>query len=109
MFAGPVDPKVQLLNYLRDKCLLLVLDNLAHLQARAGETEQALECALGVLRHPASTHEARIRAECLLAELATQLTPRQTQAIRAQVKTFEDIVKEITQAEVYGLEEKRIQ
>jgi len=30
-FSGPVDLKTQLLNYLREKCLLLVLDNLEHL------------------------------------------------------------------------------
>lgn len=30
-FSGPVEPKIQLLHYLRAKCLLLVLDNLEHL------------------------------------------------------------------------------
>lgn len=30
-FAGPTDPKIQLLTYLRDKHLLLVIDNLEHL------------------------------------------------------------------------------
>jgi predicted ATPase len=30
-FYGPIDPKVQVLNYLRDKQLLLVLDNVEHL------------------------------------------------------------------------------
>ncbi|MCK6623743.1 MAG: helix-turn-helix domain-containing protein [Anaerolineae bacterium] len=30
-FSGPVEPKIQLLHYLREQCLLLVLDNLEHL------------------------------------------------------------------------------
>lgn len=35
-FSGPVEPKIQLLNYLREKRFLLVLDNLEYL-LEAGE------------------------------------------------------------------------
>jgi predicted ATPase/DNA-binding XRE family transcriptional regulator len=35
-FSGPADPQAQLFNYLREKQLLLVLDNFEHLLARQG-------------------------------------------------------------------------
>jgi predicted ATPase/DNA-binding SARP family transcriptional activator len=40
--SGPTDPLSQLLNYLRDKEMLLVLDNLEHLAAGAAELAVAL-------------------------------------------------------------------
>jgi predicted ATPase/transcriptional regulator with XRE-family HTH domain len=46
-FAGPTDPKAQLLNYLRHKPLLLVLDNLEHLLG-AEETTTGLRDMLQV-------------------------------------------------------------
>ncbi|MFN8494393.1 MAG: tetratricopeptide repeat protein [Caldilineaceae bacterium] len=44
--AGPVEPQKQLLNYLRDKQMLLVLDNLEHLLAGVGLlTDLLAHCA----------------------------------------------------------------
>src|SRR5262249_45458324 len=47
-FNGPQDPKVQLLNYLREKELLLVLDNFEHLLDGAGLLADILTSASGV-------------------------------------------------------------
>jgi predicted ATPase/transcriptional regulator with XRE-family HTH domain len=71
------------------------LIGLAYLQARAGRAERALEYSIGVLHHPAGAQEAKNRAKCLRAELEIQLSPRQIEAVQAQPKTFEMIVKEI--------------
>jgi predicted ATPase len=45
-FSGPLDPRAQLLNFLRDKCMLLVLDNLEHLLA-------GVEVLAEILQHAA--------------------------------------------------------
>ncbi|MCK6623745.1 MAG: tetratricopeptide repeat protein [Anaerolineae bacterium] len=74
------------------------LIGLAYLQAQTGEAEQALELSTYVLHHPASTQETKDRAGRLVAELEPQLSPRQLEAVRMQVKTFEVIVEEITQS-----------
>jgi len=63
------------------------LSGLAHLQAGAGQTEQALELSICVLSHPSSTQEAKTRAEGLCAELRSQLTPQQIEAVQAQAQT----------------------
>lgn len=79
-----------------------VLDALAALAAVRGQQEMhvsALEIALGVLHHQASTQEAKDRAEKLRAELEAHITPAQREAIRAQtlVRSFETIVAELRQ------------
>jgi len=76
------------------------LTGLAHLQARAGEAEHALELLMRVLSHSASTQEAKDRAGQLRAQLETQLTPEQIKAIqaRAQAKSFDTLVAEIVEA-----------
>jgi hypothetical protein len=73
------------------------LIGLAHLEARAGQAEQALELALCVSYHPASTQEAKERAGQLCAELAAQLQPRQLEAVRARARSrsFEVMAKEL--------------
>lgn len=47
-FAGPTDPKLQLLNYLRGKALLLLLDNFEHLLEGAPLLEELLSQAPGL-------------------------------------------------------------
>jgi tetratricopeptide (TPR) repeat protein len=60
------------------------LVGLAYLATQAGQAEQAVELSICVLCHPASTHEAKDRAEQLIAEQETQLTPEQIEAAKAQ-------------------------
>ncbi len=60
------------------------LVGLAYLATQAGQAEQAVELSICVLCHPASTQEAKDRAEQLIAELETQLTPEQIEAAKAQ-------------------------
>jgi predicted ATPase/transcriptional regulator with XRE-family HTH domain len=76
---------------------LEALVGFASLQTKRGDMEQALELLLIVLNHPVITHETRKRAAHLRAELESQLTSQQIEAVhaRAQVKTFEAIVDEI--------------
>ncbi|MCX7783801.1 MAG: AAA family ATPase, partial [Meiothermus sp.] len=47
-FAGPTDPKLQLLNYLRGKALLLLLDNFEHLLEARALLEELLAQAGGL-------------------------------------------------------------
>jgi predicted ATPase/DNA-binding SARP family transcriptional activator len=47
-FYGPADPKVQILNYLKEKRMLLLLDNLEHLLNGAGLVSEILTTASGV-------------------------------------------------------------
>lgn len=70
------------------------LVGLACLQAGAGDAEAAAELAACVQGHPASTHEARVRARDLQAHLAGQLAPRQVEAAcaRAAARSFEETV-----------------
>ncbi len=76
------------------------LTGLAYLQARAGEAERALELSICVLSHAASTHEAKARAEGLRAQLESQMTPQQIEAVRAQTqaRSLDALVKELLDA-----------
>jgi paraquat-inducible protein B len=73
------------------------LVGLAHLQARAGEAQQALELSICVLSHSASTQEAKDRAQQLRTQLESQLTPQQVESVQArtQAKTFAALVTEL--------------
>lgn len=82
------------------RAIPFVLDALAGLAAIAvseGRFERALELALPVLRHPASSQETKDQAERLRSEVEVQLTSHQIEAARAwaQAKTSEAIVTEI--------------
>jgi predicted ATPase/transcriptional regulator with XRE-family HTH domain len=50
VFYGPSDPKVQLLNYLRDKQILLVVDNVEHLLGGASHEETVIELLVEILK-----------------------------------------------------------
>jgi len=52
-FFGPSDPKVQLLNYLREKQMLLVVDNVEHLLAGEPGQETMAELLVEILRQAA--------------------------------------------------------
>jgi predicted ATPase/transcriptional regulator with XRE-family HTH domain len=73
------------------------LTGLAHLQARNGRAEGALELIFCVLSHPASTQETKDRAGQLSAQLESQLTPQQVEAVqaRAQARTLDALVTEL--------------
>ena len=73
------------------------LVGMARLEAKRGEMEDALEIALMISNHPASSHDTRNRAERLERELEAQLTQQQIEAAqaRAQAKSFETVVHEV--------------
>lgn len=62
-FSGPVDPRVQLLSYLREKCLLLVLDNLEHLVEGSELLSQLLQQAPGVKLLVTSRERLKLQGE----------------------------------------------
>ena len=49
-FHGPVDPRIQLLNYLRDKQMLLVVDNVEHLLDQAPNSGTIAELLIEILQ-----------------------------------------------------------
>jgi predicted ATPase/DNA-binding SARP family transcriptional activator len=49
-FYGPTDPKVQLLNYLRDKQMLLVVDNVEHLLDQPSDSGTIAELLIEILQ-----------------------------------------------------------
>jgi predicted ATPase/Tfp pilus assembly protein PilF len=52
-FYGPSDPKVQLLNYLREKQVLLVVDNVEHLLVGEADQETVAELLVEILHQAA--------------------------------------------------------
>jgi predicted ATPase/DNA-binding SARP family transcriptional activator len=65
-FQGPVHPQAQLLSYLRDKRMLLVLDNFEHLVAEARQLGDILRLAPGIKLLVTSRARLNLREECLL-------------------------------------------
>jgi predicted ATPase/transcriptional regulator with XRE-family HTH domain/cytochrome c553 len=63
------------------------LVGLAYLAVQIGQAEQAMELAICVSCHPASTQEAKDRAGQLGAELEAQLTPQQVEGAQARART----------------------
>jgi tetratricopeptide (TPR) repeat protein len=76
---------------------LEALLGLAALYLQAGAVEPALELILYILQHPASTQEAKNRAEGLAAEIEPRLSSSQVAAIQArvQIKNFEAMIGEL--------------
>jgi tetratricopeptide (TPR) repeat protein len=76
---------------------LEALAGFASLQAKHGDREHALELLLVVLNHPTSLRETKNRASALRAELETQLTSKQIEAIHAHAgeKTFAKVVEDL--------------
>jgi predicted ATPase/transcriptional regulator with XRE-family HTH domain len=52
-FYGPIDPKVQLLNYLREKQMLLIIDNVEHLLVGEPHEETVVRLSIEILRQAA--------------------------------------------------------
>ncbi|MGE5642656.1 MAG: ATP-binding protein, partial [Byssovorax cruenta] len=52
-FYGPSDPKVQLLNYLRERQMLLIVDNVEHLLMRGPHEETVVELLIEILQQAA--------------------------------------------------------
>jgi tetratricopeptide (TPR) repeat protein len=73
------------------------LMGLAYLAARTDQAEQALELSICVSCHPASTQEAKDRAEQLGVELEPQMTAQQLEIAqaRARTKSLEATVREL--------------
>jgi predicted ATPase/transcriptional regulator with XRE-family HTH domain len=65
VFSGPVDPHAQLLNYLRGKSLLLLLDNLEHLLEASGPLAELLRQAPGVKLLVTSRERLNLQGEWL--------------------------------------------
>jgi len=76
---------------------LYALIGLTSLLAKRGDKELALEMALIVSNHSASSHETKNRAGHLRAELEAQLTSQQIEAaqVRVKSKTFDDVTNEV--------------
>jgi predicted ATPase/DNA-binding XRE family transcriptional regulator/Flp pilus assembly protein TadD len=64
-FYGPSDTKVQLLNYLREKQLLLVVDNVEHLLVEEPEQETIAELLVEILRQAEHVKLLITSRECL--------------------------------------------
>jgi len=65
-FHGREDPKLQLLNYLREKKVLLVMDNFEHLLEGAGLLTEILDSASGVKILATSRERLRLKGEQIL-------------------------------------------
>jgi tetratricopeptide (TPR) repeat protein len=77
--------------------VLEALSGFAHLSARMGEPERALELLTLVLSHPASAQECRDRAARLQAELTTELSPEVVGAAqeRGRARDLDAMVAEL--------------
>lgn len=76
------------------------LTGLAAWHAQAGTAERALELALHVRQHPASTPKTRAQVERLQEKIKPDLPPRVRATMHSQVqsKSFETLVKELLQS-----------
>jgi hypothetical protein len=79
------------------RAVLHALTGLAHLLAKAGEPERALELLTLILGHPASHQEFRSRAARLQAELAAELPLEVVQAAqeRGRARELDPTVAEL--------------
>jgi hypothetical protein len=70
---------------------------MAHLLAREAEPERALELLVVVLQHPATFQVTRDRAQHLLTQLESVLSPESVTAAMAQGQTreFEEVAAEV--------------
>jgi predicted ATPase len=80
-FYGPSEPKAQLLNYLRDKQLQLVLDNVEHLLDGAGLVTEILHCAPDVKLLVTSREQLNVQEEWVF-EVMGLLTLEEQQVLQ---------------------------
>jgi predicted ATPase/DNA-binding XRE family transcriptional regulator len=64
-FYGPSDPKVQLLNHLQKKQMLLIVDNLEHLLGGGAHQETVTDLLLAILEQAAQVKLLGTSRECL--------------------------------------------
>jgi len=64
-FYGPSDPKLQLLNYLREKQMLLIVDNMEHLLVGGPHQETVAELLVEILQQAAQVKLLATSRECL--------------------------------------------
>jgi predicted ATPase/transcriptional regulator with XRE-family HTH domain len=74
-FSGPADPRAQLVNYLRNKALLLLLDNLEHLLEGAGLLVELLGRAPGVKLLVTSRERLELQGEWVFEVQGLPLPP----------------------------------
>ncbi len=79
-FYGRGDPKVQLFNYLREKTMLLLLDNMEHLLAGAGLVAEILGCAPQVKVLATSRERLNLRGEWVLPLGGMAIPPEEEKA-----------------------------
>ncbi len=82
-FYGGMDSKDQLLNYLREKSILLVMDNFEHLTDGAGLLAEFLERAPGLKCMVTSRERLNLRGEWLI-EVEGMTAPESEQAERVE-------------------------
>lgn len=77
--------------------VLDALVGLALTLAKNSNADRALELVIHAMQHPATTYDAKSRAEILYAELESRLTQQQFKEAQArtQAKTFDDVVDEV--------------
>ncbi len=75
-FQGQVEPRVQLLNYLHSKQMLLVLDNVEHLLDGVGLFVEILECAPGVKLLVTSRERLNLKSEWVFEIQGLPVPPR---------------------------------
>ncbi|MCB0209085.1 MAG: AAA family ATPase [Anaerolineae bacterium] len=63
------------------------LATLAAIRAQQDRPDVALAIALHILQHPASTQDAKDRAEALRVDMVALLTPQQLEAVQTQAQT----------------------
>jgi predicted ATPase/transcriptional regulator with XRE-family HTH domain/Tfp pilus assembly protein PilF len=64
-FYGPGDPELQLLSYMRDKQVLLIMDNAEHLLVKGAHEETVLEVLIEILQQAAQVKLLVTSRECL--------------------------------------------
>ena len=89
-FFGQDEPKRQLLTYLRDKQMLLVLDNLEHLLEGAGLIAEILEAASSLTLLATSREPLNLRAEWVFDLGGLSYPPRGATQYTALPKSVEE-------------------
>ena len=86
-FFGKQDPKEQLLNYLKDKTILLIADNLEHLQDGASVLSEVLEIAPEIRILATSREHLNLHAEWLYDLMGMDTSSESNDAITFFVQT----------------------
>jgi predicted ATPase/DNA-binding SARP family transcriptional activator len=88
-FQGPVHPQAQLLGYLREKHMLLVLDNFEHLVAEARQLGDILRLAPGIKLLVTSRTRLNLQEEWLLELTGLEYPAGDPQSLAAEARPLE--------------------